>query len=481
MTYEERAYQVRAFNAARAAFAGGKRAVLLVAPTGAGKTTVASMIAEATLAKRKRLVFLAHRDELIDQAAKRFRSFGMPVGVRGTNIAAPIQVTSPQTILARRTMPEGDLVILDEAHHYAAASWGEIMKTYLVSGSRCVGLTATPDRGDGLGLGGPFLFDHLEVVAQIPELVDLGWLVPCQIVDPIRDVRALALDPWDAYRQFGEDRSAVVFAPHVKAAQDFARDFNTHGISADVVHGDMDSDDRARVLASYARGEIRVVCNVMVLTEGWDCPRAKVCILARLVGSPSLYLQMVGRVLRPEYVRARPGEYARLIDLAGNVVAHGRPDEPRRFSLIGQACSRLSTYDSDGVRRCQSCHAEIPDGEMACPDCGTPLPVLRTPNAEAVALALREKEEREAAKQKEQERRRALAEDKRVRMLATLYVKGIRNEWQRKAAHMSYRGLTGRFPDKKLMANAWLMANDEAAAERGDAYEPPIVREKVTA
>lgn len=466
---EDRAYQERALAETRAAFARGRRAVLLVAPTGAGKTTIAGMIAQGAVAKGTRVAFIAHRRELIQQAAARFRAFDLEVGVYGENARAPIQVTSPQTILARGDAPTARLVIVDEAHHYAAEEWKRIVDAYLAAGARLVGLSATPERGDGTGLEG--IFDHLVVVAQIGELTRLGFLVPADVIAPTRSVRALAIEPVEAYLAHGGGRPAVVFAPHVKAATDFRDAFRARGITSEVVHGELALDDRDGHLLAFARGSVRVVTNVMVLTEGWDCPSAAVCILARKMGSASMFLQTVGRVLRPHPDKSR----ALVIDLAGNIDLHGMPDEERVWSLSGVACSRRG--EGSGIRRCRVCKAEIPPRDELpeelrafCPECGAKMPELETPTAEGVEL------ERIAAQEAER-RRIAASEDARVKILASCYAKALREGTPRKNADYKFRGITGSMPDTSIAVHAWRIANEKVAEERGDAWEPPLVAE----
>lgn len=459
MIIEDRAYQQRAIVDARQAFAKGRRAVLLYAPTGAGKTTIAACIAQSAIAKAKRVAFIAHRKELIDQAAARFRRFGMAVGVQGHPKSAPIQVTSPQTILARRELPEADIAIVDEAHHYVSSSWLKIVRTYLQVGARLVGLSATPERADGIGLGE--VFDHLVVVAQIRDLQELGFLTRCRVFSPKTSPRALAIEPIDAFTRYAENRSTVVFAPHVKAGLDFAAQFRAKGIPAGFVDGEMADEDRERVLARFASGQDRVIVNVMVLTEGWDCPRAKVCILARRSGSPSLYLQMVGRVLRPH-----EEQQALLLDLAGNVDLHGEPDEERVWSLNGVACS-LASQIRDGVRFCRSCKAEIPADATACLLCLRPLPEQQTPTGEGIELV--DAATRRAERQAE---RASLPEDKRMRILQSLYEKNMHRPNGKRVAHHAYKGMTGSYPDAKLSELAWRAAQAVAAGEL-----PPVAAE----
>lgn len=461
---EERPYQTNAITEARAAFKRGCHAPLIVAPTGSGKTVIAAR-AILLAVKRNPLVrvaFFGHRRELRDQAARTLRRMGLDVEARGERKACLIQVTGPQIVISRRQMPEADLAVFDEAHHYVADEWGQIPIGYLKAGARILGFTATPERGDGVGLGE--LFDALVVAAQIADLTEAGHLVPCEVIYP-RTMSMLAIEPWQAYKRFADGKSAVVFAPHVKAAEDFAEAFRSNGVPAAVVHGNLEDDDRDGALARFAAGKIKVLVNVMVLTEGWDCPRAEVCILARRVASPSLYLQMVGRVLRPFEGKTS----ALMIDLSGNRELHGDPDELRDWHLEGAACTRRNGV-ADGIRHCKSCKAEIPPGADACPECLRALPELETPRAENVELVKAERDERRREKQEAISR---LEEDRRIGILATLYVKAISGRKKRGSAHYAYKGMTGRFPDAALSARAWHEALDRVAASKGDAFVPP--------
>jgi superfamily II DNA or RNA helicase len=451
---EHREYQHRAIADARAIAVKGVRSLLLVAPTGAGKTTIGAMIAQGRIAKGGRVAWFAHRRELITQAADRLRAFGLDVGANGANVNASVQVTSVQTVLARRQMPTADLVVLDEAHHYVSHRWSEIARSYAAAKALTIGFTATPERADGTGLGE--IFDALIVVAQLADLVRSGQLVACDVVAPRGGVKKLALDPVDAWEKYADRRSTVVFAPHVKAAEDFAAQFRARDVAAEVVHGETPIRDRDAILARFAAGDVPVLVNVGVLTEGWDCPRAKVVILARRIGSPSLYLQCVGRVLRPDGT----GLSALLVDLSGNYDLHGHPEDERVFSLTGTAVSR-----KDGVvivaRFCKSCSAELGPDDIACPDCGRSAELV-TPTAEGVELArvLRD------------EQRQQIPEDKRVKILATIYEKKLRAGHKRSAGDHAYRGMFRHFPPADVRARAWEAAVRRVAAERGDAWEP---------
>lgn len=383
-----RPYQQAAYAEGRDHYRSGRRSVLFVGPTGMGKTVLGGAMARGAVERGKRVAWYAHTRELVTQAAKSLERMGVPVGYAGLCPDAPCQVTSVQTALARRVLPPADLVFLDEAHHYAAEEWRRVPDAYRSQGARFVGLTATPERADGMGLGTGEtpLFDALVTVCQVADLVEL-WradpttgLVPCEVIQPSRPVRKLAQEPVAAYLAHAAGRSAVVFAPHVKAAQAFAAAFERAGLEAGVVHGGMGKPERDATLARFARGELRVVVNVMVLTEGWDAPIADTCILARKVGSRSLFLQMVGRVLRPY-----PGKTgALLVDLVGAVRAHGDPAEPSVYSLDGVACTRKGAVDA--LRTCRVCKSLIPNGEERCPECDTQLLALEVPEGEGVKL-----------------------------------------------------------------------------------------------
>jgi DNA repair protein RadD len=359
-----REYQTRALDAVRAQFQAGKRAVLVVSPTGSGKSTVGAMMAAGHVARKGHVLWVSHRIELQAQAAETLRGFGLDVGHQGLFPSAPTQVVSIQKLSRRREVPDGmSLCIFDEAHHLADKSdWAEIPRHYLGAGARVVGLTATPSRGDGLALEG---FDALVVAAQISELQKLGHLVPLRVRRPGKLLRkdTIAQSPVDAYLAECRGRSAVVFAPHVKAAEQYTAEFRQLGIDAELVTGETPYEVRAASIGRFAIGRLRVLVNVAVLTEGWDAPRCDAVILARSCGSPGLLIQMAGRALRPH-----PGKRdALLVDLRGVTHALGRPDADADYSLTGEGIALKGSRA--GERMCRVCG--LPLGEATvCPECG---------------------------------------------------------------------------------------------------------------
>lgn len=483
-------FQARGLDEGRAHYRAGSRAVLFVGPTGMGKTTLASAAAVGRIQRGGRVVAIAHRRELVDQMAARLAAMGLDVGARGRRPSAPVQVVSVQTLLARGELPPADFVILDEAHHYVSDDWIRVPRAYLASGALLMGLSATPERDDGRGLGGSDgIFDALVVVAQVGELVALNerepdkGITPIDVFEPAESVRRLAQAPVESYLQNARGRSAAVFAPNVKSAHAFAAGFEAAGIEAPVVHGELALEDRDGALARFARGEIRVLVNVNVLTEGWDAPICDVAILARKIGSRALYTQCVGRARRP-YPKT-PGKRALLLDLSGNVGMHGHPDEEMVYALEGVACARKGDAGLIRPRLCRSCKRELargfetqadlgacvherrpwcPGTELHCPECGTKISKLVVPSPEEVALI---RAERDAARAK-------TPTDKRTKALTTLYAGTIRKSHKREAAHFAYRKMFGHFPPSDVRCPAWKAAIELVASEMSDAWEPPV-------
>lgn len=373
MTLQLRPYQERAIAAARASYAAGRRAPCLVLPTGAGKTICAAAVIQGAIERGNRTLFLAHRTELIDQTVRKLSAAGVH-DVRVIQASrdlghpqAPVIVASVQTVTTDRwlgQLPQPQLIIVDECHHLVAASWQRIIASY--PAALRLGLTATPQRGDGRPLGD--VFDALVVGATVRELVELEHLVPCRVWAPpmALDAAELALDPVAAYQQHGHGQRAILFAVTVEQARQSAADFAAAGISSDVVLGTGSASSRRSSLERFHAGDTRVMCNVNVLTEGFDDPPVAVCILARKPQHAGLFLQMAGRVLRPA-----PGKaHATLIDLCGSVHDHGTPDMDREYSLDGKAISKAPR---DAIRQCPTCGAVFLAAQE-CPTCGAELP-----------------------------------------------------------------------------------------------------------
>lgn len=366
-----RPYQVNTVDGIRAEVAAGARSVCVVMPTGAGKTRTLGEIVRRTVAKGNRALWLAHRGELVDQAVCALRDIGIRAGAISASAAstpqpyAPVQVATIQTLLARNLRPEAAVIVADEAHHYVAETWHPLLKDY--PKAIILGPTATPERGDGRGLGD--LFTGLVVGARVKELVDGGFLVPASLIRPERKLQPsqIAQRPVDAYLQHARGRRAIVFAPRVPLAKEHARQFEEAGFKAAVVTGNTPWLERRKAFDDLRAGKIHALCNVYVATEGFDVVELDCVILARTFGTAGQYLQCVGRALRPA-----PGKKdALIIDLTGTSFDHGHPCDDRVYSLEGKGISEPSE-EIPTESYCRVCNAVLPDPSEPCPECGTP-------------------------------------------------------------------------------------------------------------
>lgn len=381
-----RSYQERAIDACRGQYAAGARAVVLVLPTGAGKTIVAAVIASAVIARGGRVLFLADRIELLDQTVAKFAAVGVTnvrvirADIDDGNPDAPATIASIPTLRGAKwleRMPEATFVIIDECHGARAAGTTAIVQRY--PRARLLGLTATPYRGDNQGLG--HVFDALVEGATMHELTELGHLVPLRTWSPPEPLSSgrLAISPLEAYRRHAAGRRAIVFAASVEAAHAFAADLDVGGVPAACVHGELADDVRRDVRARFDAGALRAVTNVDIWTEGTDIPAADACILACRPGHPGRLIQMVGRVLRPSPDTGKRD--AVLVDLQGSVLEHGLPDLPRTYSLDGKAISRP---DRLAIRQCPACGGVFTTARVrggACPTCGGKLAAERRKTA----------------------------------------------------------------------------------------------------
>lgn len=355
-----RDYQRRAIDDLRLSYANQHRAPCLVLPTGAGKTVVASEIIRLTIERGGRVLFLAHRVELIGQTVAKLESAGVTdiriiqAGGELGNPNARVTVASIPTLARRGLRPEASLVIFDECHHTVAKTWAKLAEHY--SGSLLLGLTATPERSDGAALGD--IFDDIVVGATVKELIELGHLAPARVQGPTSNLgsNTVAMSVADAYARYANGQRTVVFCSTVEESLRIASEMP---VRAAVVHGDMPKAERSQILRDKA---IRVLVNVFVLTEGWDDPSCAVCILNRNPGHSGVYLQMCGRVLRPHPSKTE----ALIIDLCGSTIEHGAPSMDRTFSLDGRAID----HDRKLVKQCPVCGAVFEGPAKACPVCG---------------------------------------------------------------------------------------------------------------
>lgn len=297
---------------------------LLVLPTGCGKTIVFAKITEECVRKGNRVLILAHRGELLDQASDKIaRATGLRCAVEKAEDTClgswyRVVVGSVQTLMREKRLgqfPEGyfDTIIIDEAHHCISDSYQKVLNHFPCA--KVLGVTATPDRGDMRNLGE--VFESLAYEYTLPKAIREGYLSPIKALTlPLKmdlsgvgmqagDFKsgdlATALDPYlrqiaDEMAKYCSGRKTVVFLPLVKTSQKFRDILNEKGFQAAEVNGD--SKDRAEILAAFDRGDYNVLCNSMLLTEGWDCPSVDCIVVLRPTKVRSLYSQMVGRGTR---------------------------------------------------------------------------------------------------------------------------------------------------------------------------------------
>lgn len=321
---ELRPYQEAAKTAIFEQWNQGIKKTLLVLPTGCGKTIVFAKVTEECVRQGKRVLIMAHRGELLDQAAdKIMQATGLGSAVEKAEesclgswyriVVGSVQsLTRPQR-LAKFKPDYFDTIIIDEAHHCLSDSYQRVLEHF--SDAEVLGVTATPDRGDMRNLGQ--YFESLAYEYTLPQAIKSGYLVPIKAMTiPLQlDLSGVgiqsgdfkvsdlgtALDPYlyqiaDEMLKYCKDRKTVAFLPLVKTSQKFCEILTQKGFRAAEVNGE--SSDRAQILADYDAGRYNVLCNSMLLTEGWDCPTVDCIIVLRPTKVRSLYSQMVGRGTR---------------------------------------------------------------------------------------------------------------------------------------------------------------------------------------
>lgn len=452
-----RPYQLEGVTDIRAQFRSGARSVLYVLPTGGGKTYTYSYIAEHAGAKGNSVLILEHRKELIRQASLSLATLDVGhqiiapadkvAGIRRSHIdrigwpaidpRSHVAVASVQT-LGRRldwlAAFDPRLIIIDEAHHAVAGTWSRIIEA--CPHARLLGVTATPVRTDGRGLGerSGGVFQSMVIGPSMRELIAQGALVPPRVVAPptqldlssvhtrggdydageltqALDKPKITGDAVEHYRRLAAGKAAIVFCASIRHAEHVAEEFRTAGFRFECIHGGMDDADRDRMIYGLADGSVQGLVSVDVISEGTDIPVAEVAIMLRPTQSEGLFMQQAGRVLRPA-----PGkDYGLVIDHVGNTGRwiggeftrnHGLPDDDRDWTLEGRRKRKRGEKTDEKAPplvRCPQCYAAH-DPAPKCPDCGH-VYVVKTALPTQVDGELREVTAEDVGRQRVEQRR----------------------------------------------------------------------------
>ena len=402
-----RPYQFKAVDSVHDAFAGGARRVLLTMPTGAGKTVVFTDVAKRAENAGTRVCIMVHRDALLQQASQKLRDFGVAHSVIAPGrrfYGDKVTVASVQTLVRRLDRHEFDLLIPDEGHHAVSPTYQKIFDAY--ADAFVLGVTATPQRTDGQGLDSTY--DQLVLGPSIAELIADGYLVEPVAFGAVKPVElgnvrtrmgdydqkqlADAMDKTEVtgdavehYKKLCPGSPAVVFCVSVKHAEDVAADFARAGFHATSVDGSMHIAEIRKRTAGLSDGSVQVLASCDLISEGFDAPDVAAAILLRPTKSLVVYLQQVGRALRPVYapgfdLGTREGRRAAIaasskpraivLDHAGNSFRHGLADDEREWTLEGRKkrASNGAGLAAIAVRQCPDCYACHKPAPI-CPAC----------------------------------------------------------------------------------------------------------------
>lgn len=409
-----RPYQTDLINQARSLMKQGCKSILIQSPTGSGKTALTAHMLHTAAGRGMRAWFIVHRKELIDQSAKAFQLEGLQHGIIaagfGRNYSARVQLASIQTLAKRfRQYHAPSLIVWDECHHIAASSWKRIYETF--PNSYHVGLSATPQRLDGQGLGA--YFKKMLHGPPVSRLIENGFLSKYRLYAPANvDLRKVhkrmgdyAKDELNEtmdkpkitgsavehYKRYAKGKRAIVFAVSVEHSKHIVEQFQKEGFNAAHVDGETPDDQRSQAIKRFSEGNTQVLSNVELFGEGFDVPAMECAILLRPTQSLGLYLQQVGRSLRP--FEGKP--LAIILDHVGNVERFGLPDQEREWSLEGCENNR-GNVGGPQIRICPNCFGAQAWGPAQCQFCSTLFP-LKPRTIEQVAGSLTEINQASAA------------------------------------------------------------------------------------
>lgn len=381
MSHKLRPYQLDLINATRQAYRDGFKSPCIVLPCGGGKSVIVAEMARQATAKGNRVLFLVHRQELCEQIRNTFRWWGVNMDF--------CRVGMVQTISRRvNKIHPPALIITDENHHSLARSYKKIYEAF--PDAKRVGVTATPVRLNGGGLGD--VNDKLIIGVSAKWLINHHYLAPYEYYAPtvadltgihtrhgefvtdevVKKLNQSAIygDVISYYRQLAEGQQAICYCASIEHSKTMAKQFNAAGIRAAHIGGETPKQERNEIVSKFRSGIIRILCNVDLISEGFDVPDCSVSILLRPTKSLTLYIQQSMRCMR-----YKPGKRAVIIDHVGNYARFGLPDMDRKWDLTPKKKASKKREQPDfKIRQCPKCfytHEWAP----VCPHCGFVYPV----------------------------------------------------------------------------------------------------------
>lgn len=380
-----RDYQQELINDVRQSYLKGNKSPCIVLGCGGGKTVVFAYMAKQSQDKGNTVWFLVHRKELLDQTIATFDKFGIE---RKTIHIAMVGTVSRNI----NKYPKPDFIIFDECHFSAAKTWRRIIDSF--PDAKLAGLTATPTRLDGKPLGD--IYDDLVEGESIKSLIEKDYLAPYKYYAPsvadlstlkkkrgdfdkgqaeeILSTKAVFGDVIKHYKHYADGKQSICYCSTIKHSKMMAEEFQEVGINAIHFDGDTPKKEREQIINDFREGKITILCNVDLISVGFDMPDVDCCILLRPTDSTALYIQQACRALR-----YREGKTAIILDHVNNYERHGLPDDKREWSL-GDKFEKPKRFLEDGtlkIKQCQNCFGVFESGINVCPHCGFEVQLIK--------------------------------------------------------------------------------------------------------
>jgi DNA repair protein RadD len=392
-----RDYQIRTIKQLFQVIREGSRSVLVVVPCGGGKSTIFSKVCELCEQNEKKVLFVVHSRKLVSQFKERLWSqFGIRSGTIMSGVKENrrhnIQVASIMS-LNNRQKPDADVVIIDEAHRAKSESYVKLAEMY--GDKVLIGLTATPERRDGSGLGD--IFSSIINPVKMRELIEKGFLVKTKMYAPFVELdftdvsvkrgdydEQQMLEKFESqiaysevvrmYKENANGKRAISFNISRAHAANMVDAFNAAGVPSAYIDGDTPDDERERIIAAFKKRDILHIANIAVFIEGVDIPEAECAILNRKTKSKMYYVQMIGRVQRPDNANGKIE--AIVLDMGQNYYEHGFvEDYDMQEFVLAKGKKKLNKQEEPKTKVCDNCGVVNALNTSKCKDCGTPFKI----------------------------------------------------------------------------------------------------------